>query len=218
MNEPGSEHGPKHDPADEAFDPAQDLNQDPAETPLEPAESGAIEGGYELLEETSSQAHAGSEAQAGRHPAALDYGSYATAPAPGYGPRQPSSSRLACQRCGYDLTGSVIGGACPECGEHIGQSLVMNLPVSGQAIACMVLGILCVVICTFGCLCLGPVIGVPCGLVAIGLYISAKRKIDTGQFHANSTSMNIAGLVCSIIGLVFGIPYIGLLIIGFLSD
>jgi len=64
-------------------------------------------------------------------------------------PPQPTDIR--CIQCGYDLSGTAIGGACPECGTPVAESLHPRLtPEQGRdrsnavaSVICGVGGLLC---------------------------------------------------------------------------
>lgn len=107
-----------------------------------------------------------------------------------------------CGQCGYDLTGSVIGGTCPECGTSVRESLRLGSAThaggsSSTATAAMVLGIISVTVCGL----LGP--------VAIVLYYQARAQVAQGTAPPNSMSMAKAGLILGWISTVL----IGLVLI-----
>jgi ribosomal protein S27AE len=88
-----------------------------------------------------------------------------------YNDQPPQPTRVVCVRCGYDLSASMVGGFCPECGTAIEQSIrrqTASAGSSGTAITCMVLGIVSLAACGL----LGP--------VAIALYYKARNEIDAG--------------------------------------
>lgn len=106
-------------------------------------------------------------------------------------PIQPSE--IFCVRCGYDLSGSQLGGACPECGTLVSESL--RARSSGQrnvphSVACLVVGILSLTVCGL----LGP--------IAIVLYFKAKRHYEQGGYSSSSMSMAKGGLITGIISTV----------------
>ncbi len=103
-----------------------------------------------------------------------------------YPPAPISSSSYRCAQCGYDLSGSAVGGRCPECGSPVGESLRLAAQHGGNttnAMLSMVLGI----------------IGITaCGLVApfaIWLYYRAKEDVRTGISPPSCMGMAKAGLV-----------------------
>ncbi len=103
-------------------------------------------------------------------------------PPPGKTPR--------CAFCGYELTGLQVQGCCPECNAEIWGS--RNAPQSqGFAITSMVLGIVSLVTCSTGFICIitGPfalLTAIP-GLIFGHLALNRKRHAGRG--------MAIAGLV-----------------------
>lgn len=118
----------------------------------------------------------------------------------------PRATGVACHRCGYNLTGAVIGGACPECGQVIELSSVGGVPASGYAIATLVLGIVSATFNTAGCMCGGPLIGLPCGVLGLVFGVLARRQIESGQLVGpGSAGMTRAGVICSVVGLAFSL-------------
>lgn len=113
-----------------------------------------------------------------------------------------SPSFVRCIRCGYDLTGAMIGGMCSECGLPVEQSLRARdgSQSCGSATACLILGILSLTVCGL----LGP--------VAIGLYYSAKGQLARGGFSSSSRTSAKVGLILGIIGTVLTVLYIGLFV------
>ena len=80
-----------------------------------------------------------------------------------------SSAEFQCIGCGYDLSGTPVGGTCPECGEPVATSLraVDGTRACSTATTSMVMGILSLVLCQV----FGP--------VAIILYFSAMKQINS---------------------------------------
>ncbi len=107
-------------------------------------------------------------------------------------PHGPAESSIHCVSCGYNLTGVVIGGACPECGTAVERSLAVHeaLPTDGGAIAAMVLGILSIGACGL----LGP--------VAIVAASSAKRQHEAGRSNHGSMVMARVGMITGLIGSI----------------
>ena len=103
-----------------------------------------------------------------------------------------TESNLHCVQCGYDLSGSPVGGACPECGTPVQSSLNVGQGTTNapNSIAALVFGILSLTVCGL----LGP--------VAIGLYFSAKSNYERGNYARSSMTMAKAGMVCGIIACV----------------
>ncbi|XAL98790.1 DUF4190 domain-containing protein [Phycisphaeraceae bacterium D3-23] len=111
-----------------------------------------------------------------------------------------------CTRCGYDLTGSVIGGTCPECGTHINPQHHAHAPNNSMAITSMVMGILSFVIT--------PILFAPLGIIFGHI---AQKQIRTGRYATSSRGYALTGLICSYIalGLVLVVGAIFILIIIF---
>jgi hypothetical protein len=106
----------------------------------------------------------------------------------------PDASRVRCLNCGYDLTGAVIGGTCPECGMKIGGGTLRNfsdLPTSGHAIASLVLGICGIVL---GCASYG-VLSVVCAPLAIFFAGKARKDLEAGTVRPSSAGLATAGRV-----------------------
>lgn len=104
-------------------------------------------------------------------------------------------SSFSCIQCGYNLTGIVIGGHCPECGCLVERSLATSgLPTNGHAIASMVLGI-----CSIILFC-GP--GIVCGLLGLIIGAIAIKEIRDKQYDHKSKGMAIAGIICSGLGIL----------------
>jgi len=112
-------------------------------------------------------------------------------------PQQPGSvdaTQITCSVCGYDLSGSAVGGVCPECGTPVRQSLRRSSAASGEsgtAITCMILGILSIVT---GCGLLGP--------VAIALAAKVRNEIAMGLASPSAETYAKAGVITGWIGLV----------------
>ncbi|MCH8151190.1 MAG: hypothetical protein IH830_02310 [Planctomycetes bacterium] len=106
--------------------------------------------------------------------------------------RPVCSTEFRCVGCGYDLSGSTVGGSCPECGKPIGESLRARQDGAkscGQATACMVVGILSLTVCALA----GP--------VAIWLYANSKKEMAVGGYSRGSHTMAKAGLSMGIISM-----------------
>lgn len=107
--------------------------------------------------------------------------------------------------CGYNLTGAVIGGTCPECGRVV-TLFPAGHPLSAHAIAALVLGILSLMLNSFGCMCGGSVLGLPCGVLGLVFGAMARRQIQRGEpLDPGSGGLALAGLVCSGVGLALGV-------------
>lgn len=104
-------------------------------------------------------------------------------------PGQVTESTIHCTGCGYDLSGSALGGYCPECGRSVGESLprataLTNTPGS---VSCMVFGILSLAICAI------------CGPLAIVQYFQVRRADDPRFHNPGSLTMAKAGLIMGMI-------------------
>ncbi|MHC5114720.1 MAG: DUF4190 domain-containing protein [Planctomycetota bacterium] len=108
-----------------------------------------------------------------------------------------SQSQFNCHQCGYNLTGGVIGGSCPECGEPIESSLASQTveATPGVAIASMVVGIsglLLIFVC--GALALpAPIVAVVLGHMAYARF--ARQPALPGK------GMALTGLITGYIAL-----------------
>ena len=116
-----------------------------------------------------------------------------------YDPNAVVDSRITCITCGYDLSGSPLGGVCPECGTPVHESLPLSragssASTSGTAVTCMILGIISIV---SGCGIIGP--------IAVWLYYRHLDEARRGQSDSTSMAMAKAGMICGWIGffLVF---------------
>jgi hypothetical protein len=119
------------------------------------------------------------------------------------------ASAVRCVSCGYDLSGTAIGGTCSECGAEVARSLRpagAAVRTSGFAIASFVCGILAVMLAA--CAPMGLV-----GIVAIGLYFPAMKEVNSGSVGGSSKGFAIAGLVMGIIGAVLGATCLGFVLI-----
>lgn len=140
----------------------------------------------------------------------------APAPVP---PGSVGDTSITCATCGYNLTGVAIGGTCPECGSRVDPSLgSAGKPAAGAAIASMVLGIISTVTSPMVCMCIGPVIGIPCGIAGLICWQLARKPIREGRVSRSSSGMNTAGLITSIIGLAIGLAFVALVVAMILLD
>jgi len=130
-----------------------------------------------------------------------------------------ASTQIVCTQCGYNLTGVAIGATCPECGAAVDPSLAATTkPLSGLAITSMVLGIISVVSSTAGCFCMGPFVGLPCGVIGLVFYFMARPAIREARVSPGSSGMNTAGLVTSIIGTAIGLIFAAFIAWAIISD
>lgn len=127
-------------------------------------------------------------------------------------PTLSHAAPVACVRCGYNLTGSALGGTCPECGTPVTRSIGGNAtdPTSGFAIASLVMGILTLVSCSAWGL-PGLLFG-PLGLIFAHV---ARGQIARGEVGGASAGLAKAGMVCSLIGLALSAVGIVLVIVLF---
>lgn len=136
-------------------------------------------------------------------------------------PPPPTETTVTCVRCGHNLTGAMIGGACPECGEPISPSYQRSLaPTSGHAITSMVLGILSIPAGLSGCACimlgsLPGLLALPLGIAAIFFHRAAQREIAAGKAGGASANLSLVGFICGIIGTILGA--LSLAMLGFIA-
>jgi hypothetical protein len=100
---------------------------------------------------------------------------------------------INCIGCGYNLSGTAIGGACPECGTPVQRSLRPRTQAgatSSRAVTCLVLGIVSLAVCALA----GP--------FAIGTYSRVRRDYDAGLETESSLTMAKIGNVLGIIATV----------------
>lgn len=113
-------------------------------------------------------------------------------------------SQVSCLQCGYNLTGAVIGGKCPECGARIEDSLTPSAQprTSATAITSLVLGILGVLLCGL----VAP--------IAIVLGVMGLREAQRGECAPPSRGLAIAGLVLGVVGTLVTIGGLAMILIG----
>ena len=103
----------------------------------------------------------------------------------------PRAAGVTCVQCGYDLSGTPVGGACPECGTAVAETVRRRQEAgssSPAAVTCLVLGVLAVGCCSFT----GP--------FAIYYYSKAQGEIRDGGYLSGSQTMAVIGLILGIIG------------------
>lgn len=102
-----------------------------------------------------------------------------------------------CQGCGYDLSGTAVGGACPECGALVADTLRAAGPLQPhpKAVTALVLGLLSLLLCMV----LGP--------FAIHFGRVVRSEVDAGLYSRESRSMGTAGFVCGIIATLILVLY-----------
>lgn len=124
----------------------------------------------------------------------------------GAGEHAPSLSR--CQACGYELSGTPVGGVCPECGTGV-HTHVGAQDGTGLAIAALVLGVLSLV---------SGFLALPIGLVAIVLANKARIAVQEGRMPESGLGMANAGRILGWVGVALGVlaALIVLLFFGFL--
>lgn len=100
-----------------------------------------------------------------------------------------ASLAVKCVGCGYDLSGSAVGGACPECGMEVSKSLILPEDAkltnnnSSSATMCLILGLVGISAC--------PLVGIG----AIIAYSAAKKDVLSGAAPAKSMGMAKTGMV-----------------------
>ncbi|MEM6756445.1 MAG: hypothetical protein AAF586_04700 [Planctomycetota bacterium] len=114
-------------------------------------------------------------------------------------PDQVERSRVACAYCGYDLSGTAIGGKCPECGASVAESVRVSsaagTPAGGtdsSPVVCLVFGVIALVT---GC--------TPLGFVAIWQHGVAKRAIAQGRAPKDQMVLATVGLIMGWIAVAF---------------
>ncbi len=117
-----------------------------------------------------------------------------------YSSSQPQTgASYPCAFCGYNLAGTTLGQACPECGNVMSSHPIQGSLGSGHAIASLVLGIISIPSCLL--------YGVPsliCGPLAIFFGMQAARLIREGRANPSSQGMATAGKICGIVGTCLG--------------
>lgn len=118
---------------------------------------------------------------------------------------QINPTEFRCLECGYDLSGSPIGGTCPECGIPINDSITLTdgsfpkikfgVEPNGDATASMVIGIFAL----FACGMLGP--------IAIWISYNAKKEMAKGGYSVSAHGQANAGLIMGFISLIFNPLY-----------
>ena len=118
--------------------------------------------------------------------------------------------QVSCIVCGYNLTGAMVGGQCPECGSKVDESLHAASAGSnnGMAVASMVLGIISL---PTTCCC---IIGLPTAITGLILGSVAMNQIKTGRYAKGSRGMALAGIWCSAIALVLMVLWVMLNFLG----
>lgn len=122
---------------------------------------------------------------------------FTTQKTPPVAPGPVEASSVRCVQCGYDLSGSALGGTCPECGTLVKQSLAATGgqgPTSGYAVTSLVLGIVSIP----SCLCCG-LPSLVCGILALVFANKAEAQFLEG---ASGQGLAMAGRICGIIGIV----------------
>lgn len=115
------------------------------------------------------------------------------------------SAPFRCVSCGYDLSGTVIGGQCPECGARVVQSLralEAGEKTSQLALWSMIVGILGIAVCGIA----GP--------PAIIMGYMARNAMRAGGYSRNSQGFATTGIILGIISTaltVLGLALFGLM-------
>jgi len=123
-----------------------------------------------------------------------------TSGAPPIAPPLGHTAHLICL-CGYDLTGSLIGGNCPECGRRIAESLGPRDPrVQGRAVAAVVLAC-----CAVPLLCSCGPFGLPLSVTGLimGIQLIRSPKPLASPDRVLALVSIVVGAIGSLIGLAF---------------
>jgi len=111
-------------------------------------------------------------------------------------PQPIQSSRYTCASCGYDLSGSAIGGSCPECGISVEESIRLgNQKQTGGNSTTATLSLVFGIIGLTACGLLAP--------FAIWMYYRAEEEVRNGTAPPGSLGMAKAGLITGWIGTIF---------------
>src|SRR5690606_23025543 len=113
---------------------------------------------------------------------------------PGAGAGAPIAAGIRCAHCRYDLSGTPLGGTCPECGTPVAET-VRRLQqaadpeaTNNAALTCLVLGALSVPCCSL----LGP--------VAIVFFVKAQGELKAGGYSSGSQTLAIVGVILGAVG------------------
>ena len=121
---------------------------------------------------------------------------------------ESGTQSLSCSDCGYDLSGTAVGGACPECGLPVYESLRQHVRredrarsdarnvaeevgVSGKACIAVLLGLLSPLVCSV----LSPF------AILFSCYALNDRLLDR-EDQGLSRSLAYAGLILGGIGMI----------------
>lgn len=118
-----------------------------------------------------------------------------------------SPTQVRCVACGYDLSGTVIGGLCPECGVAVDQTL--KRPVTAKTSSAAITGLVCSI--------LGWVLCGPIAIVTIFTHVQVKSQYEQGLCDRSSVTMStvafwlaIAILILNAVGLAFLVVLMGI--------
>ena len=106
-------------------------------------------------------------------------------------------SRLKCATCSYDLTGTAIGGRCPECGTSVWDSIDALMPKDAALLPANTAATLCLVVGSLS-FCI-PFVGV----LAIVLGIFARREIKHGRYRPSARVSADIGLLLGCVSTIF---------------
>ena len=111
------------------------------------------------------------------------------------------SAQIMCTECQYDLSGTAVGGNCPECGLPVSQSLRSPMAMDGMtnsaATSAFVFGLLGLIVCQI----FSP--------IAIFIGIKAEKEILQGGYSSTSAGLAKAGKILGIVGTVLGVGIVG---------
>lgn len=127
-------------------------------------------------------------------------------------PEEPIPTKVACRKCGYNLTGVTIGARCPECGEPAIPVLPSDiLPTNALALSSMLTGILSIPFVISSCMCMGfgSIPGMICATLSLILAHYGAKQIKTGVYTDSSKTMILVGRICGGIGLGIGLLTFG---------
>ena len=132
----------------------------------------------------------------------------------------PTEETFRCKECGYDLTGTAVGGVCPECGLSVNASLQSRIDkkhgdddglttgplITRTAIISLVTGVLSLLVCFL----LGPY-AVYMGLRAIRAMSDQPDMTGSRVVAMLGIALGFLSLILFMFGLLFGVAPSGLI-------